>query len=121
MENEHRSFECKKYKTVKERKAKLGTVCFICLKPDHKSPDCPTVGKYKCYTCESEKHHSALCHYLGREDKLPPQNKKAPKPAEISSQEKTEPETFICDAVVSHAYDLAKNEFQVYVDGATKI
>uniref|UniRef100_A0A8D8LSF2 Integrase catalytic domain-containing protein n=1 Tax=Cacopsylla melanoneura TaxID=428564 RepID=A0A8D8LSF2_9HEMI len=56
----HFSDECDRYKTVDERKRKLGDRCFICLSTGHRSGFCRL--EYRCWHCSRFRaHHRSLC------------------------------------------------------------
>ena len=59
-ESDHWSDECRKYKTIEERKQKIKGSCYICLRQGHKVTDCHI--EKKCYYCQQSKnHHRSLC------------------------------------------------------------
>ncbi|XP_062582984.1 uncharacterized protein LOC134244753 [Saccostrea cucullata] len=59
-EGRHWTDECRKYRTIEDRKQRLRGKCFICLKPGHRSKEC-RVDK-ACYHCrQTRDHHRSLC------------------------------------------------------------
>ncbi len=123
VEKDHRSFECPKYTTIRDRKDKLGRVCYVCLREGHVSPSCPTLGKYNCVQCKSENHNSALCPELDKPEQRssggrPQQKKKAEKETETpQSSGGSEPSQFTSDITVQEAFQRADSEFTTFSEG----
>lgn len=55
----HWTDECRKYRTIEDRKQRLRGKCFVCLKPDHRSKECRV--EKTCYHCKQHSHHRSLC------------------------------------------------------------
>lgn len=55
----HYTDECRKFKSLEERRAQLGSKCFICLKPGHNAKACSNARA--CYHCKKRTHHRSLC------------------------------------------------------------
>ena len=61
---DHYNDECKKFKTLSERKQRLITQgrCFLCFKVGHTFRDCPLTQRQSCHYCERRGHHNrAIC------------------------------------------------------------
>ncbi|XP_053388626.1 uncharacterized protein LOC128551737 [Mercenaria mercenaria] len=57
---EHWSDECKRYKTIDERKKRLKGCCYKCLKDNHRAKDCKSTRV--CTYCKKVNvHHRSLC------------------------------------------------------------
>uniref|UniRef100_A0A8D8XQS4 CCHC-type domain-containing protein n=1 Tax=Cacopsylla melanoneura TaxID=428564 RepID=A0A8D8XQS4_9HEMI len=62
----HYSDQCDVYVTVQQRREKLQSGCYICLKPDHFARECN--ADYVCYYCKAARsHHRSLCNKRQRE------------------------------------------------------
>ncbi|XP_056016952.1 uncharacterized protein LOC125656535 [Ostrea edulis] len=56
----HWTDECRKYRTIEDRKQRIKGKCYICLRPGHRIKDCRVVKP--CFHCrESRNHHRSLC------------------------------------------------------------
>ena len=59
-EGSHWTDECRRYRTIEDRKQRIKGKCFICLKPGHRSKECRVVKA--CYHCKQTcEHHRSLC------------------------------------------------------------
>lgn len=55
----HYNDECKNYKTIEERRSRLGNRCFNCFSEDHKTDKCNFNNS--CRHCGIDGHNRALC------------------------------------------------------------